>query len=102
VNKLPKTVTVQKRTEPKQIITLGRLMPGQEIQTMIEGLEKVDPGDLVVYHKGPTGSAQTSVKRAAMMLCDRNLCLLVQRYTGEETEGGERIVEYSMVKRAGN
>ena len=66
-----------------------------------QALDRVEPGDLVVYHRGVSGSAPTTVKRAAMLLHDSGLCLLTQRITADRNQDGERIVDYLAIKTRG-
>lgn len=79
-------------------LRIERIEPGSEEAVIAQALDRVEPGDLVVYHRGTAGSASTSVKRAAMLLHDRGLCLLTQRITGDRNKDGERIVDYLAIK----
>lgn len=72
---------------------------GKEEATIAQALNSVEPGDLVMYHRGIAGSAPASVSRAAVALYDQGLCLLTQRVTGERDARGERIFEYLAVKK---
>lgn len=82
----------------RQELRIERIAPGSEEAVNAEALDRVEPGDLVVYHRGTSGSAPTTAKRAAMLLHDRGLCLLTQRITGERNSDGERIVDYLAIK----
>lgn len=68
-----------------------------EITALAQALDSVDPGDLVIYHRGATGSAPTMVKRAATDLHERGLCLLTQRLAGRHLNG-DRLFDYVAVK----
>lgn len=85
----------------KQELRIERIESGCEEAVIAQALDRVEPGDLVVYHRGTSGSAPRSVKEAAMLLHDRGLCLLTQRITAERNQGGERIVDYLAIKTRG-
>jgi hypothetical protein len=85
----------------RQELRIERIEIGSEEAAIAQALDRVEPGDLVVYHRGASGSAPPTVKRAAMLLHDRGLCLLAQRITGERTRTGERIVDYLAIKTRG-
>ncbi len=82
----------------KQELRIEKAAQGSEEAVIAEALDRVEPGDLVVYHRGTSGSAPSTMKRAAMLLHDRGLCLLTQRITGERNDAGERIVDYLAIK----
>lgn len=79
---------------------LAQVAAGSEAAVLAEALDRAEPGDLVVYHTGETGSCPRSMKEAARILHDKGACLLTQRITGQE-RGGERIVDYLAVKVKG-
>lgn len=79
-------------------LRIERIELGSEEAVIAQALDRVEPGDLVVYHRGTSGSAPTTLKRAAMLLHDRGLCLLTQRITGDRNGDGERIVDYLAIK----
>jgi hypothetical protein len=85
----------------RQEVRIERIDSGSEEAVIAQALDRVEPGDLVVYHRGSTGSAPSTVKRAAMLLHDRGLCLLTQRITAERNGDGERIVDYLAIKTRG-
>ena len=76
----------------KQELRIEKIAPGSEEAVILEALDRVEPGDLVVYHRGSAGFASRSVKQAAMRLHERGLCLLTQRITADRSNEGERIV----------
>lgn len=82
----------------RQELRIERIAPGSEEAVIAEALDRVELGDLVVYHRGTSGSAPSTMKRAAMLLHDRGLCLLTHRITGERNGDGERIVDYLAIK----
>ena len=82
----------------RQEVRIERIDGGSEEAVIAQALDRVEPGDLVVYHRGTSGSAPPTVKRAAMLLHDRGLCLLTQRITAERNKDGERIVDYLAIK----
>ena len=82
----------------RQELRIERIEMGSEEAVIAEALDRVEPGDLVVYHRGAAGSAPTTLKRAAMLLHDRGLCLLTQRIAGDRNKDGERIVDYLAIK----
>lgn len=83
----------------KQELRIEKIAPGSEEAVISQALDRVEPGDLVVYHRGTSGSAPSTMKRAAMLLHERGLCLLAQRITGERNDDGERIVDYLAIKQ---
>lgn len=83
----------------KQELRIERIDSGSEEAVISQAIDRVEPGDLVVYHRGTSGSAPRSIKVAAMLLHDRGLCLLTQRITAARNEDGERIVDYLAIKR---
>lgn len=83
----------------KQELRIERIDSGREEAVIAQALDRVEPGDLVVYHRGASGSAPRSIKAAAMLLHDRGICLLTQRITAERNQDGERIVDYLAIKR---
>lgn len=85
----------------KQELRIERMDSGSEEAVIAQALDRVEPGDLVVYHRGTSGSASRSIKVAAMLLHDRGLCLLTQRITAERNQDGERIVDYLAIKTRG-
>jgi len=85
----------------KQELRIERIDSGSEEAVIAQALDRVEPGDLVVYHRGTSGSAPRSIKEAAMLLHDRGLCLLTQRITGDRNQDGERIVDYLAIKTRG-
>jgi len=85
----------------KQELRVERMDSGSEEAVIAQALDRVEPGDLVVYHRGVSGSAPRSVKTAAMLLHDRGLCLLTQRITADRNQDGERIVDYLAIKTRG-
>lgn len=85
----------------KQELWIERVESGSEEAVIAEALDRVEPGNLVVYHRGTSGSAPPTVKRAAMLLHDRGLCLLAQRITRERNKDGGRIVDYLAIKTRG-
>jgi len=85
----------------KQELRVERMDSGSEEAVIAKALDRVEPGDLVVYHRGTSGSAPQSIKAAAMLLHDRGLCLLTQRITAERNQDGERIVDYLAIKTRG-
>jgi hypothetical protein len=84
-----------------QELRIERIDSGSEEAVIAQALDRVEPGDLVVYHRGVSGSAPRSIKEAAMLLHDRGLCLLTQRITAERNQDGERIVDYLAIKARG-
>jgi hypothetical protein len=84
-----------------QELRIERIDSGSEEAVIAQALDRVEPGDLVVYHRGLSGSAPRSIKEAAMLLHDRGLCLLTQRITAERNQDGERIVDYLAIKARG-
>ena len=85
----------------RQEVRIERIASGREAARRIaKALDRVEPGDLVVYHRGSAGSASRSVKEAAMRLHERGLCLLAQRINADRSNEGERIVDYLAIKRA--
>lgn len=85
----------------KQELRIERIKIGSEEAVIAQALDRVEPGDLVVYHRGTSGSAPPTVMRAAMLLHDRGLCLLTQRITADRRRNGERIVDYLAIKTRG-
>ena len=85
----------------KQELRIERIEIGSEEAVIAQALDRVEPGDLVVYYRGTSGSAPRSIKVAAMLLHDRGLCLLTQRITAERNQNGERIVDYLAIKTRG-
>ena len=85
----------------KQELRIERMDSGSEEAVISQALDRVEPGDLVVYHRGVSGSAPTLVKRAAMLLHDRGHCLLTHRITADRNQDGERIVDYLAIKTRG-
>ena len=75
----------------KQELRIEKIASGSEEAVIAQALDRVEPGDLVVYHRGEAGSASRSVKEAAMRLHKRGLCLLTQRITADRSNEGERI-----------
>ena len=84
----------------KQELRIEKIAPGSEEAVIAQALDRVEPGDRVVYHRGSAGSASRSVKEAAMRLHERGLCLLAQRNTADRSNEGERIVDYLAIKGA--
>lgn len=82
----------------RQELRLERVEHGEEMPSILIALDRVEVDDLVVYHRGPSGSASTSMKRAARELQEIGLCRLVQRITEERDKDGNRIVDYIAVK----
>jgi len=82
----------------RQELRLELVDHGEEMPSILVALDRVEADDLVVYHRGPIGSASTSMKRAARALQDMGLCNLVQRITEERDKAGHRIVDYIAVK----
>lgn len=85
----------------KQELRIERIDSGSEEAVIAQALDRVEPGDLVVYHRGVSGSAPRSIKEAAMLLHDRGLCLLTQRITADHDQDGKRIVDYLAIKTKG-
>ena len=85
----------------RQEVRIERIDIGSEEAVIAQALDRVEPGDLVVYHRGTSGSAPSTMKRAAMLLHDRGLCLLTQRVTSDRNQDGERIVDYLAIKTRG-
>ena len=83
----------------KQELRIEKIAPGSEEAVIAQALDRVEPGDLVVYHRGEAGSASRSVKEAAMRLHERGLCILTQRINADRSNEGERIVDYLAIKR---
>lgn len=79
-------------------LRIEKAAPGREEAVIAEALDRVEPGDLVVYHRGAAGSAPPTMKQAAMLLHERGLCLLTQRITADRNNDGERIVDYLAIK----
>ena len=82
----------------RQELRMGPVPMGGEASALAAALDRVEPDDLVVYHRGRSGSALPALKRAAMNLCERGLCYLTQRVTDERHPDGYRIVDYVMIK----
>ena len=82
-------------------LRIEKVAPGSEEAVIAQALDRVEPGDMVVYHRGVSGSAPQSVKAAAMLLHDRGLCLLTHRISAERNKDGERIVDYLAIKTRG-
>jgi len=82
----------------RQELRIKRIDSGSEEAVIAEALDRVEPGDLVVYYRGASGSAPRSIKAAAITLYDRGLCLLTQRITADRTGEGERIVDFLAIK----
>ena len=81
-------------------LRIEKIASGSEEAVIAQALDRVEPGDLVVYHRGEAGSPRSrSVKEAAMRLHERGLCLLTQRITADRSNEGERIVDYLAIKR---
>lgn len=78
-------------------LVLDKVEPGSELIVLEEAMARLAPGGFVCYHRGLTGSAPTSMKRAAWTLHERGTCLLTQRYIGH-AKSGERLVEYLAIK----
>lgn len=85
----------------KQELRIERVEPGSEANEIAAALDRVEPGDLVVYHRGVSGSAPRSIKEAAAFFCEMGRCLLTQRITGGSYQDGERIVDYLAIKTRG-
>jgi len=82
----------------RQEVRIERIASGSEAAVIEQALERVERGDVVVYHRGLAGSAPRSIKAAAMLLHERGLCLLTQRITADRDSAGERIVDYLAIK----
>lgn len=85
----------------RQELRIELIGSGSEEAVISKAIDRVEPGDLVVYHRGVSGSAPPSVRAAAMLLHDRGLCLLTQRITADRNQDGERIVDYLAIKTRG-
>lgn len=83
----------------RQEVRIEKVASGGEEAVIAQALDRVEPGDRVVYHRGSAGSAPRSIKAAAMLLHDRGLCHLAQRITADRSDDGERIVDYLAIKR---
>ena len=70
------------------------------MSALTEAVGAANPGDLIVYYTGLSGSAPTSLKEAARFLSNCGACLLVQKYHSQSEEG-ERNFEHIMVKTKG-
>lgn len=82
----------------RQELRIESVAFGAEQAVLAAALDQVDPGDLVVYYRGPTGAACPAIKRAARIMLGQGLCYLTQRITGDRTPDGDRIVDYIAVK----
>ncbi len=85
----------------RQEVRIEYVASGSEANVIAAALDGVEPGDLVVYHRGVSGSASRSIKEAAAFFCAMGRCLLVQRITGDHDKRGERIVDYLAIKTRG-
>lgn len=85
----------------RQELRIERVAPGSEADVIAQALDRVEPGDLVVYHRGTSGSAPRPIKDAAAFFCEMGRCLLAQRITGDRNQDGERIVDYLAIKTMG-
>lgn len=82
----------------RQELRLSKVANGSEASVLAIALDCAKPGDLVVYHQGPVGSAPGAIRGAARKFYERGLCLLTQRITGDRDARGERIWDYIAVK----
>lgn len=82
----------------RQEVRVERIESGSEEAVIAQALDRVEPGDLVVYHRGVSGSAPRSIKEAAALFCEMGRCLLTQRITADRNQDGERIVDYLAIK----
>ena len=79
-------------------VEIGKYAHGQGEAAIMEALESVEPGDRVIYHRGPIGSAPGSIKFAASRLMFGGVCMLAQRVSGDRSENNVRIVDYLAIK----